>query len=261
MHINKYIENIDIKLPTASESVLNLLRKAIVEGALPDGSTLRQEEIAKKFGVSRVPIRDALQKLESEGFVQSSSRRGLMVTTLTTDDFEEILEMRLSLESLAIDLAIKNFNTDNLAAALKIVTEAEDILKHSSGNDFLEEFETRWGGLNWAFHHCIYAPSNRPRLIATIKNLQELFARHVRMKLLKSNENFDQKKLTKAQIEKNVGEWNLVLKEHRLIALACSRHDALDAKKILREHIRNHGMDLVEKLKNISMSSVSDPKV
>ena len=81
------------------------------------------------------------------------------------------------------------------------------------------------------------------------------------MKLLKSNENFDQKKLTKAQIEKNVGEWNLVLKEHRLIALACSRHDALDAKKILLEHIRNHGMDLVEKLKNISMSSVSDPKV
>ena len=145
MHINKYIENMEIKLPTASESVLNLLRKAIVEGALPDGSTLRQEEIAKKFGVSRVPIRDALQKLESEGFVQSSSRRGLMVTTLTTDEFEEILEMRLSLESLAIDLAIKNFNTDNLAAALKIVTEAEDILKHSSGNDFLEEFETRCG--------------------------------------------------------------------------------------------------------------------
>ena len=258
MHINEYIKNVDIQVPTASESVLHLLRKAIIEGALPDGSSLRQEEIAKKFGVSRVPIRDALQKLESEGFVESSSRRGLMVTTLTTQDFEEILEMRLSLESLAIDLAVKNFNADNLVAALKIVTEAESILQQSSGNDYLEEFETRWGSLNWAFHHCIYAPSNRPRLIAIIKNLQDLFARHVRMKILKNNQNFDPKKLTKEQIEKNVQEWRLVLKEHRLIALACSRHDAVEAKKILQEHISNHGMELVDKLKGISIPPVND---
>lgn len=258
MQIDKYIKDIDVHVPTASETVLYLLRKAIVEGALPDGSTLRQEEIAKKFGLSRVPIRDALQKLESEGFVQSSSGRGLVVTTLSTDDFEEILEMRLSLESLAIDLAVKNFNAENEAAALKIVTEAEHILKQSSGHDYLVEFETRWGALNWAFHRCIYAPSNRPRLIATIKNLQELFARHVRMRILKINQNFDPKQLTKGQIKNNLQKWKLVLKEHRLIALACGRYDGIEAKKILREHISNHGMELVDQLREISTPSVNN---
>src|ERR1700744_250767 len=107
--------------PTAVESVTRVLRQAILNGALSGGSVLRQEELAKKFGVSRVPVREALLKLEGEGLGETQPRRGVVVTMLSADDFEEILEMRFSLESLAIERAAAQFKPADTRAALEIV--------------------------------------------------------------------------------------------------------------------------------------------
>ena len=84
---------------TAQELVLSSLREAILSGALPPGSRLRQERLAEQFGTSRIPVREALRALEHEGIVSSVPYRGFTVTELDADDIEEVYEMRILLES------------------------------------------------------------------------------------------------------------------------------------------------------------------
>ena len=131
MSLDSYVANFPINSPTMTSSVARLLRQAILEGAIPGGSVIRQEEVARKFGVSRVPIREALLKLEGEGLVETQPRKGVVVTVLSTDDFEEILEMRFALESLAIEHAARRFTPAHAEAAMAVVEQARAVLKGS----------------------------------------------------------------------------------------------------------------------------------
>jgi DNA-binding GntR family transcriptional regulator len=244
--------------PTAVESVTRVLRLAILNGALAGGSVLRQEELAKKFGVSRVPVREALLKLEGEGLVETQPRRGVVVTMLSADDFEEILEMRFSLESLAIELAAARFQPEDAQAALEIVDQAAAEMRSSKTPDLQKEFESRWGDLNWEFHRRLYAPASRPRLLATIENLHQLFARHLRVRIATSggeeNPAFGSRK---EQIEKNLQEWADVLEEHRDMVTACARHDAPAAQAVLKRHISDHGAELMRRLREAAQAKAS----
>ena len=128
MSLDSYAANFPISSPTMTSSVARLLRQAILDGALPGGSVIRQEEVARKFGVSRVPIREALLKLEGEGLVETQPRRGVVVTMLSTDDFEEILEMRFALESLALERSAQRFTAVHAADAMAVVQQGREVL-------------------------------------------------------------------------------------------------------------------------------------
>jgi DNA-binding GntR family transcriptional regulator len=252
MNLDEYAASLPASAPTMASSVAKLLRQAILEGALPGGTVVRQEEVARKFGVSRVPVREALLKLEGEGLVETQPRRGVVVTALSTDDFEEILEMRLALESLAIERAARRFTRDDADAALAVVEEARRILHSPATADATAEFEGRWGELNWAFHRRLYEAAGRPRLLSAIENLQQLFARHMRMHLARTRGNAAAGDRATA----NVPEWAAVIDEHEQMVRACARNDAPAAVELLRRHVMDHGMELVRRLRDSQSGSV-----
>lgn len=251
MSLDTYALQLPAQAPTVAESVARALRKAILEGALAGGSAVRQEEVARVFGVSRVPVREALLRLEGEGLVETHPRRGVVVTALSTDDFEEILEMRFALESLALRRSAKNFSKNDLEDTLAIVAEARLGLLPDAGPDLAHEIESRWGDLNWKFHRRLYLPANRPRLLASIEQLQQLFARHLRVRMGSAEavygQNGDQS--SSASSAANLREWAQVLDEHEAMSMACGRHDADAAIEILERHISGHGAELVTRLR------------
>ena len=244
MNLDDYAAGLTIN-PTMTDSVTRLLRQAILRGALPGGTVIRQEEVARKFGVSRVPVREALLKLEGEGLVETQPRRGVVVTALSTDDFEEILEMRLALETVAIERAAKRFTRADTDAALDVVERARAVMRSAHDSHAAAEFEGRWGELNWEFHQRLYAPAGRPRLLAAIENLQQLFARHMRVYIEQIDPGVPLQQRTGA----NTLEWAAVLNEHEQMALACSRNDAQAAVALLTRHIGEHGLELVRRLR------------
>lgn len=256
MDIEGYVEQSQGSSRTMADAIAAALRCAVLEGALKDGTVLRQAELATKFGVSRVPIREALLKLQADGLVEAQPRRGAVVTSLNADDFEEILEMRAVLESLALKLAVLKMTPEDFRAAARILDEAEQSLHRPvpGARDGKREFETRWGDLNWAFHRALYAPARKPRLLDSIENLHLLFARHLRLRVeiiapaLLSSANVD-------AAARDTAEWASALQEHRDILIACERGDARLACAILTRHITGHGAELVRRLRRAQAAS------
>jgi DNA-binding GntR family transcriptional regulator len=248
MDIGGYVAQSQQSSQTMADAIAAALRRAVLEGALHDGTVLRQAELAARFGVSRVPIREALLKLEAEGLVESRPRRGTVVVALDADAFEEILEMRAALEALALKLAVPRMSAEDFAKARAILDEAEESLRRPALADGKREFETRWGDLNWEFHKALYAPANKPRLLDSIENLHLLFARHLRMRV----EIIAPALLPSANADagaRDTAEWANVLREHRDILQACEARDARLACSILTRHITGHGTELVRRLR------------
>lgn len=254
MNLDSYAAEFPHNSPTVTELVVQALRRAILEGALAGGAAVRQEEVARQFGVSRVPVREALLKLEGEGLVETLPRRGVVVTMLSTEGFEEILEMRIALESLALERAAPRFTSSDTNAALELVQEARNDMLASANPDANQELASRWGDMNWEFHRRLYAPAARPRLLAGIENLQQLFARHLRMRMsvewkIKSDGKPAGEAPRNRVAAANVREWSAVLEEHEQMVLACSRHDAAAAIALLKHHIADHGAKLLQRLR------------
>lgn len=248
MDISGYIQQSTRNSQTLADAIAEGLRQAILAGALADGKVLRQADLAAQFGVSRVPIREALLKLEMDGLVETRPRRGTVVTSLDAEDFQEILEMRLALEPLALDLAIPRLGSVELQAASRILDEAQACMKRaSSGQDEAKsEFETRWGDLNWAFHRTLYVAADRTRLLDTIENLNLLCARHLRMRL----DIVAPALLSPAAAgARSTSEWSEVLQEHREILEACRHQKRRRARTLLERHITEHGNELVRRLR------------
>jgi DNA-binding GntR family transcriptional regulator len=255
MELETYIEQSFTGRQTIADSVASALRRAILGGALEGGLALRQEDLAKKFGVSRVPIREALLKLEAEGLVKATPRRGVIVSALNADDFAEILEMRYALEPLALGIAIPQMTADDLETARRILKESTGKMTSMQMEDGRSEFEARWGELNWAFHRALYFPARRPRLLHTIENLHLLFSRHLRMRVAFVLTPVDRKNQTASKdVARGKSEWARVHSEHQEILNACEQKKTATAIRILKNHINSNGQELVERLKIKSRS-------
>jgi DNA-binding GntR family transcriptional regulator len=150
-------------------TVTDRLRAAIVSGRLAPGAALLQTELAAEFGVSRIPVRDALQNLASEKLVTLLPGKGAQVIALSRDELSEIYDLRILLECDLLRRATTRANAHDHA-------EAEYALRRSS----LEAGRPGWTHGDWAFHAALYAPANRPRQIAMIRELRttcEVYAR------------------------------------------------------------------------------------
>src|SRR5882724_3410548 len=143
---------------SAPDAVREKLRRAIVSGELAPGIQLKQDELAERFGFSRIPVREALRQLEAEGYVTIYPNRGAVVAELRLEDVLELLEIRLALESHALRLAVPRMVEMDIDAA-------EAILKAYDS----ESEPEKWGEMNWQFHSTLYAPCNVPKLLAMIQ--------------------------------------------------------------------------------------------
>ncbi|MGN8545983.1 GntR family transcriptional regulator [Bradyrhizobium sp. 13971] len=106
---------------SAPDAVREALRAAISSGELAPGLQLRQDELAARFGTSRIPVREALRQLEAEGFVTFLPNRGAVVSDLSIDEVIELLEIRIALECHALRLAIPAMGEIDLEETTKIL--------------------------------------------------------------------------------------------------------------------------------------------
>ena len=151
------------KAPTAQESVLAALRDDIVSGRLTPGSQIVQDDLAREYGVSRVPLREALKILEGEGQVTYYPHRGYFVTELSVSDLLELYRIRFLLEGEAIQRAIVEVDDDDVTYIAGLLEEVE-----SAGESGDTSALT---SANRAFHFAIFELASQPRLTRMIRVL------------------------------------------------------------------------------------------
>lgn len=210
---------------TTQDMVAGGLRDAILGGVLDGGAPLRQEEIADRFGVSRIPVREALRHLEGEGLVSFYPHRGAVVTSLSYDEVEEITEIRVSLETLALRWALPEMGEENFRQAEGILDEIE----------CEEDLPSSWGELNWRFHETLFAPAARPRLISLIKSQHTAFERYIRFHL-------------------SLADYDKPQREHHELLDLCRRREDAAAEALLVRHIGDISELLLAHLKEHAAS-------
>lgn len=208
------------QLRAKPESLVDRLRHDILRGGLEPGLPLRQDEIAARCGVSKIPVREALLQLVAEGLVVLQPNRGFTVAGLQPQEAEEILEIRAVLECQAMRDAMPKMTDADVGRAAVILDQAE-------ATDALD----RWSDLNWEFHATLYAPAKRKRLLDLIRQVSNPTDRYIRV--LISNANY------RGRAER----------EHRAILSACDVRNAEAAAALLDQHIRQTGVLLAAFLK------------
>lgn len=160
--------NLDTYQPLR-EAVCETLRDAIRRGILEPGERLMEVQLADELGISRTPVREAIRKLEQEGYVIMMPRRGTYVSDVSVSDVKEIFEIRSALESLATGLAARRIEPEELETLQNLLIEIEGYIKK---NDIDKIVET-----DIKFHGLLYQVSRNERLVAIISNLKEQLAR------------------------------------------------------------------------------------
>ncbi|MGI5328241.1 GntR family transcriptional regulator [Actinomadura nitritigenes] len=149
--------------PTAQQFVLDELRRAITSGRLRPGAPIRQDVVAEEFGVSRVPLREALKTLQGEGLVTYRAHRGYYVEELSLDDLREVYRIRTLLEEEAVRRAAALMTASDLDA----LDRAEDEVERAArAGDVLA-----MAAANRAFHMVLYEYAAMPRLVRLIRTL------------------------------------------------------------------------------------------
>lgn len=160
--------NLDTYQPLR-EAICESLRNAIKNGKLKPGERLMEVQLAEELGISRTPVREAIRKLEQEGYVIMLPRRGTYVSSVSVHDVQEIFEIRTALEKLAIGLAARRIENEELEQLQKLLTLIEGYI---DANEMDKIVET-----DIAFHDLLYRVSRNERLSSIIGNLKEQLAR------------------------------------------------------------------------------------
>ncbi|MCV4291172.1 GntR family transcriptional regulator [Pseudomonas capsici] len=145
------------------------LRNAIIDGSLPSGTALRQQELATLFGVSRMPVREALRQLEAQSLLRVETHKGAVVAPLITEDAVDAYGLRILLESQALRLSIPLLDAEDLATARRCIEALE-----------VETDYSKMGTLNRMFHMALYAKTPNKRLMRLVEeglNEEERFLR------------------------------------------------------------------------------------
>ena len=151
----------------SERNLAQTLRHEILTGALPPGSELLQTALAARFGLSRIPVRDALQRLAADRLVTVIPGKGARVIALNRAELSEVYELRLLLEAEMAHHGAVAANAADHAEAL-----------HQLRKSDLEAGRPGWREGDWAFHAALYAPARRPRHMALIAELRETCAIH-----------------------------------------------------------------------------------
>ena len=195
------------------ETVYQRLKEEIVKGQLPPGSKLVETQISKRFGVSRTPLREAINRLAQEGLIDVFPRRGAFVKRHTLREFMENLEIREVLEGLAGRLAAQRATRRMISEMKKCF---EDFAPHTVGTA-LPLYAQR----NVRFHNLIINASRNEKLIALIRNL------------------YDQMDMVRLNTIALPGRARKSLIEHLRIIRLIEARKGEEAEKYLRAHIRD----------------------
>jgi DNA-binding GntR family transcriptional regulator len=200
-----------------ADYVADALRNAIQQGALADGAVLNQAAIAAHFGVSRVPVREAMRQLQAEGLIDTRAHRLAVVRGLDIHRLEEVYDLRALIEGYLVLKALPKVDS-------ALIAELKAIDKEMRG----EDDHSRWLALNARFHDLLYTPSGDETALELVEQLRLRAERYVRLWSRGSG----------VQRHKEVG------REHQAIIKAVAAGDAEGARSAVEEHI-HHTRDRV----------------
>jgi DNA-binding GntR family transcriptional regulator len=197
---------------TLWQRVYDHLREEILSGSLTPGAELSEVALAESLGVSRGPIREAIGRLASEGLVTVRPRRGAVVSSLSTEEFIELYQVREALELLAVKLAVPRLRPDDITVLQALIDEMS---ARAERNQVVAFFEA-----NSAFHLRLVEASGNAKLLELYEQLLAQLGRYrLRSLTLRGN------------LERSVAE-------HAAILRAVKRGDADRAAHLMSEHIR-----------------------
>ena len=213
MSANEYLPLRDV--------VFKTLREAILKGNLAPGERLMEIQLANQLGVSRTPIREAIRKLELEGLVIMIPRRGAEVARITEKDLRDVLEVRASLEELAIGLACERITDEEIGELRRALENFREVLREGDVTKIAES--------DVDFHD-IFSATKNARLIQIVNNLREQMYRY-RLEYLKDYTTHDR-----------------LYKEHQQITDAVSDRDKERARKLIVEHIYHQELTVIKNI-------------
>lgn len=211
--------------------VTEQIRQAILDGQIKPGEWLRQERLAQEFGVSQMPIREALKELAAEGLVEHIPYRGVRVVEFTAEDVEDLYAQRCFLEARAARAAASRISEETVAQLRELVAQMRS---HLADEDL-----PLYRELNRQFHQLIAQASGRQYLIRT---LNQLWANFPNMLWA----NFPQ-----TARSSNPERTPQDVLQHEAIVEALARHDEEAAERLMREHIESAGKDLASTVRGL----------
>lgn len=232
--------NFDVKMDEylpLRDVVFKTLRQAILKGELEPGERLMEIQLAERLGVSRTPIREAIRKLELEGLVLMIPRKGAEVARISENNLRDVLEVRRTLEELAVDLACQRMTEDELEELKKTQELFAQAIREGDAMRIAQTDER--------YHEIIYGSTKNEKLVQILNNLREQMYRY-RLEYIKDED-----------------KRHILLVEHDQILKALSLRHVHEAKIAIREHIDNQEITILKNLKeqeNDVQRKVSGPE-
>jgi len=214
------MQDISVRKQTISSQVADGIRQRILSGEYKAGLQLRQEHLAAEIGVSRIPVREALHQLHSEGFVTLVSHKGAVVSEISLEEILEMFELRARIETWLLALSIPNMTEADFDAAERM---AEQFDHKGQNSDYSHE-------LNWNFHATLYGPSNRTKTIEIVGKIHQQIERYTRM-----------------MVSLAVSQEKASREHHHLLAL-CRKRNVERAVAALEVHIMDGGRFLMKRI-------------
>ena len=163
-----------IVVQTLSEQIYALVRDRILTGELEAGGALRQDALAADLGVSKIPLREAMTRLEQDGLLRYAANRGFVVSPLSNDEAEEVYALRLKIEPDAIATAAIKADDQARHVARSALDRLEDAMAHD---------KARVGKFNREFHLALTRPLQRQHTIQIVERLNLISERYVSLHL------------------------------------------------------------------------------
>ncbi|SDF61030.1 GntR family transcriptional regulator [Sporomusa acidovorans] len=210
------------ELQNVAQFIADSLEKMIMEGKLLPGSRLIQTEIAEQFGVSRLPVRDALKILEKREITLTIPRKGVIVRQVTVQEVKDLYELRLLLEGYAISVSLERIKAEDIDKAEKIIARQESIDQEEG---FLELLD-----IDEQFHRILWSKCGNREIDRSLETLWN------RLKLLRS-------------CVRDLSNWKGVSVEgHRKIVAELKKKNFIETKKVLETAIIRARDEIIESL-------------
>jgi DNA-binding GntR family transcriptional regulator len=204
---------------TGAELVHHQLREAILHGRLEAGAIMSQVQLAREFGVSRTPLREALRMLQREGLVEGEANRRVRVAPFSLADLEELYALRIVNEALGIRLSVPRMTSDDDGA----LDRALELMDRSANESELDV----WEGHHRAFHRrlVIHAGARQRRLLEELSDHSERYRR--------------------LYVTHDPRAWAAGAAEHEAIVEACHARDVPLASTRLARHLSRTALSVL----------------
>ena len=212
----------DIKHRTLSSAIVERLRQEILNGTHASGAQLRQDALAGTYGVSRIPVREALFQLEAEGLVQIVPHKGAIVTTLSPEEVNDVFDLRALLEPRLFRHSIRALTEENFILLDEIQLKFSTAIR---AKDLLA-----WGKLNAELHTALYSRAQLPQTSSIVSGLLQKSDRYTRVQL------------------SSPAAMKRAEREHAELIALCKKRKVDAACKLLSQHIETVRADLLRLL-------------